>query len=112
MFCTSCGVKLEKDWAFCPTCGKKVEPLFLSSKERKDLSTYDIEKRDFSGFDTELFEKLRKLRLRIAQEKNVPAYFVFDNKTLKEIVLNKPKNYNEFLEICGVGESNKSTSLI
>lgn len=57
-----------------------------------------------SLLNSPLFEKLRQKRSEIAKENNVPAYVVFSDKTLLEMVHKKPQNKEEMLEISGVGE--------
>lgn len=51
-----------------------------------------------------LFDQLRKLRYKIAEEEGIPAYLVFNDKTLKEIEIQRPVTDDEFLEINGVGD--------
>lgn len=51
-----------------------------------------------------LFERLRQLRLRIANEENVPAYQIFNDATLKEIEMERPMSEDEFVRINGVGK--------
>ncbi len=55
--------------------------------------------------DDELYEKLREYRLNKAKELNVQAWIIFNNDTLSKLVLNKPKNKEEFLAIPGFGEN-------
>jgi ATP-dependent DNA helicase RecQ len=51
-----------------------------------------------------LFEKLRRLRLDIAQRLGVAPYVVFHDKTLKEMAVVSPSTPAELLGITGVGE--------
>ncbi|WP_418644496.1 DNA helicase RecQ [Tenacibaculum insulae] len=51
-----------------------------------------------------LFERLRKLRYRIAKEENIAAYLVFSDATLKELEKERPQTDNAFLAISGVGQ--------
>jgi ATP-dependent DNA helicase RecQ len=51
-----------------------------------------------------LFEKLRRLRLDIAQRLGVAPYVVFHDKTLKEMAGIRPSTPAELLGITGVGE--------
>lgn len=55
--------------------------------------------------DDELFEKLRSLRSQLAQEKNLPPYVIFSDKTLTELAEKQPQTSLEFLQIKGVGKS-------
>lgn len=51
-----------------------------------------------------LFERLRILRYKIAQEEDIPAYLVFSDATLKEIERERPLSESDFLNISGVGQ--------
>ncbi|HSI91372.1 MAG TPA: DNA helicase RecQ [Adhaeribacter sp.] len=51
----------------------------------------------------ELFETLRKLRKKIADEKNVPPYVIFTDSTLQEMASERPTNRISMLAISGVG---------
>ena len=53
----------------------------------------------------ELFEKLRDLRLKLAQEINKPAFVVFSDATLEDMEFKKPRTREEFAEVSGVGEA-------
>lgn len=55
-------------------------------------------------YDQNLFQKLRILRKRIAEERDVPPFIIFGDVSLREMARNKPKNKNEFLNIKGVGQ--------
>ncbi|HUF12488.1 MAG TPA: ATP-dependent DNA helicase RecQ [Longimicrobiales bacterium] len=52
-----------------------------------------------------LFEKLRALRKRLADERSVPAYVVFSDRTLREMAERRPATENDLLDINGVGPS-------
>jgi len=51
----------------------------------------------------DLFETLRVLRLQLAREADIPAYQIFNDATLKEIVQFRPMTDEEFMQISGVG---------
>ena len=53
--------------------------------------------------DDKLFQALRLLRLELAQKENVPAYVIFNDKVLTEIVAQKPTSLEDFAEIPGIG---------
>ncbi|MFC4990956.1 RecQ family ATP-dependent DNA helicase [Rubritalea tangerina] len=57
------------------------------------------------GFDPELFERLKKVRFEIAQAENVPAYAIFNNKTLEAFTRLRPKSMQAGRRIRGVGET-------
>jgi ATP-dependent DNA helicase RecQ len=54
--------------------------------------------------DELLFEQLRGLRRRFADERDVPAYVIFSDVSLRQMARNYPTTANEFRRIPGVGE--------
>jgi ATP-dependent DNA helicase RecQ len=56
-------------------------------------------------YDEALFEKLRSLRKRLADERAVPAYIIFTDVTLREICRVYPVTAEQFAGITGVGEA-------
>ncbi len=50
-----------------------------------------------------LFERLRKVRLEIAREEDIPAYLIFNDATLKDMEKQRPMSDSEFMLINGVG---------
>jgi ATP-dependent DNA helicase RecQ len=54
--------------------------------------------------DEALFECLRGLRRKLADERNVPAYVIFSDVSLREMAKNYPTTTLEFRRIPGVGE--------
>ena len=54
--------------------------------------------------DKELFEVLRKLRLRIAQEKGEPPFVIMSDKVLHQLATYKPTTIQAFGNINGIGE--------
>ena len=54
--------------------------------------------------DEALFEHLRDLRRKLADERNVPAYVIFSDVSLREMAKNYPITETEFRRIPGVGE--------
>ncbi len=54
--------------------------------------------------DMALMKKLKELRLKIAQEKKVPAFVIFSDATLVDMCCRMPSNEDEFLEVSGVGK--------
>ncbi len=53
--------------------------------------------------DTGLFEELRALRRRLADEQGVPAFVVFGDATLRELASAKPMSGAAMLRVSGVG---------
>ena len=55
--------------------------------------------------DPELLERLKELRRRLAQQRRVPAYVVFNDATLHEMAALKPATLDELLQVNGVGQA-------
>ena len=55
--------------------------------------------------DLGLWEALRACRQALASEHNVPAYVIFHDKTLQEMLTYRPKTASEMLGISGVGQT-------
>jgi ATP-dependent DNA helicase RecQ len=54
--------------------------------------------------DETLFERLRLLRKKLADERDVPAYIVFSDVALRQMARNYPQSERDFARISGVGE--------
>lgn len=52
----------------------------------------------------ELFEHLRQLRKRLAQEQGVPPYLIFSDATLEEMAAQRPATASALKAVSGVGE--------
>lgn len=59
---------------------------------------------DFS-YDSSLFERLRKLRKKLADSTGVPPYIIFTDVTLAQMAAEIPRNEQALLSISGVGTS-------
>ena len=54
--------------------------------------------------DMGLFQALRELRARYAAKEHAPAYVVFTDASLRDMVRQRPVTKEQFLQISGVGE--------
>ena len=54
--------------------------------------------------DEVLFDRLRQLRKKLADERDVPAYIVFSDVALRQMARHCPAGEREFARISGVGE--------
>lgn len=55
--------------------------------------------------DVPLFEHLKQIRKRLADEQGVPSFVVFHDKTLRQMAANKPTSLSVFAGLEGVGET-------
>jgi len=60
-------------------------------------------KPETGDYDEELFEVLRKKRKSLADERGVPPYVVFSDKSLVDMCAKKPTTPQTFAQIYGVG---------
>lgn len=79
------------------------QPLLLESPKRKPAPKPLIEKDSWADVDRELFEELRKLRRKLAQQRSVPAYIVFNDATLRDIARKRPSTPDALLRVSGIG---------
>ena len=70
-----------------------------AAKKRERLTA------DGRTVDDTLFERLRALRRRLAEEQGVPAYVVFSDATLAAMAALKPQTTEEMLRVSGVGQT-------
>ncbi|MDR0563337.1 MAG: DNA helicase RecQ [Azoarcus sp.] len=57
-----------------------------------------------AGIPTTLFERLRVWRAETAQTRNVPAYVIFHDTTLRDIAITRPQTLDDLRQVTGVGE--------
>ena len=84
-------IQLRKD----PVPAKAKQPPRLISKHENDF---------FDQTSTDLWEKLRVLRLKLAKEQDIPPFIVFHDRTLRELVAYLPRSLEEMRDISGIGE--------
>lgn len=79
-----------------------------SAKENKTASPTPLfTPTVFEDEDEGLFEALRHLRKKLADQLAIPAYIVLSDKTLHLLALKKPGDMEAFGEISGIGEFKK-----
>ena len=72
--------------------GQRTMPLIVESDENK-----------------ELFEKLRQVRKRIADENHWPAYVVMSDRSLHALAIERPTTLQAFGNVFGIGEHKRDT---
>lgn len=77
---------------------QRLEFLKDSPKKKKGRST------SLPTSNSPLFEALRALRRKLAQEENKPPFMIFSDMTLHEMVHIKPQTLDELLTVPGVGQ--------
>ncbi|WP_321479548.1 DNA helicase RecQ [uncultured Bacteroides sp.] len=97
--------------------GKEKAYLVVIKREEKVVSAKKKKKGEKMGRELaldlpnnenkELFEALRAIRKKLAEEQNIPAYIVLSDKVLHLLSTEKPKNLLEFGAISGIGDYKK-----
>lgn len=105
-------VAYEDNFHLRPTpLGMKV----VRGEQRIELSAYEdtafqprrkaaAEPRVVLSPEEELLRRLKEVRREIAAKENIPAYIVFNDATLLDMVRRKPKDVGQLLLVSGVGE--------
>ena len=88
---------------------KRSQPLSSAAAAVHVISAEDIRRSGATmdipdGIPTTLFDRLRAWRFATAKERNVPAYVVFQDATLREIAIKRPRTLSELAAISGVGD--------
>ena len=84
----------------------KRETLTLARKERQQAAAAPRGERVRAGeesYDAGLYDALAALRREKAEERSVPAYVIFNNRTLQEMARKVPRTPEEFAGVSGVG---------
>ncbi len=79
---------------------KKKETAAATPKQRRKKGS-DVE---LSALGMELFDSLRKLRMKLAKKRGIPPYMVASDKALKGMCERLPRTKEEMLEVGGIGE--------
>ena len=59
---------------------------------------------DPSDYDDKLFNHLKKVRLDLSKDRNIPPFIIFSDASLKDMATLKPQSEEKFLEVKGVGD--------
>ncbi len=81
-------------------------PTWRSPRERsRSAGSSGLDAAELGADERELFEALRARRRELADEAGVPAYIVFGDKVLLEMVSRRPSSPSELLQVPGVGQA-------
>jgi ATP-dependent DNA helicase RecQ len=75
----------------------------IINKEKNTRKSKVMKMADEGEVNSDLFAELKKLRYSISREEAVPAYIIFNDKSLKAMAGDLPVTENQFLAISGVG---------
>ncbi|MDJ0517163.1 MAG: DNA helicase RecQ [Trichodesmium sp. MO_231.B1] len=79
--------------------GRKIKvEIAIEKKHKIEKTTTSL-----AADELRLFEELRALRKRIADEQMVPPYVIFHDSNLRDMAQKRPQTLDEFIDISGVG---------
>lgn len=79
-------------------------PKAIKGKKSDESGKPTVNAFDLSPQQQELFERLRTLRMKLAKQQNVPAFVIFSDATLIDMVQKSPTTPEHMLAISGVGQ--------
>lgn len=86
---------------------KEGEKIQLSQSVTKNRLIYRAMPKDLKKYltfeDQKLLIELKRVRMDISRTRKIPAYLVFNDETLTQILLKKPKTVSSFQRIDGIG---------
>ena len=88
----------------CDVCGAEpewmsAEPAILAVSKPKTKPVETAE-----AADPELMEYLREWRLRVSRERNLPAFMILTDATLRDLAARRPQSLKELIGVTGIGE--------
>ncbi len=84
--------------------GEESISLTIPNNDLKGTKKKTKERSGIKASNSPLFELLRALRRKLADEENKPPFMIFSDATLHEMTQAKPKNTEELLDVSGVGQ--------
>ncbi len=91
---------------------KKGTEILYGREEIEGLKREEVRKKPkafrakgFDAYDEALFDRLRVLRKKLAEEHKVPPYIIFSDMTLHEMCVYYPSTLDEMIAVSGVGET-------
>ena len=76
----------------------------MVKKTKEQVRSSQTDKESWKGVDRVLFEKLRSLRREMAQERVVPPYVIFSDRTLRDLARVRPSSLAKMRQLYGIGE--------
>ena len=110
--------KIAMEEGYLPKMTDPKKPAIRKERKTPNVNTtttqvFHIEKDGFDVIcdatgniltDMELLKKIRQWRYDKAKEKNMRAYWIFNNATLVDLATRQPRTREELLSISGIGE--------
>jgi ATP-dependent DNA helicase RecQ len=72
--------------------------------EKGERKKTKVDTRSWEGVDTDLFDKMKKLRRKLSTERSVPPYVIFSDAVLRNLARERPVTETKMRQVSGVGE--------
>ena len=72
--------------------------------EQRNVNVLEVVKAEIDTTNSSLYDKLKSYRLKTSQEREIPPYCVFTNKTLDDLAKKHPVTLDELKMVIGVGK--------
>lgn len=99
--CDSCDPRSERRVVLPATIRKIQEKPQKSERKKKSI---DVDDASLTPQDVLKLELLREWRRNYAKERDIPAFMVFGDKTLKDLILKSPQTEEDLKSIYGLGQ--------
>lgn len=86
------------------TLNLRKQEIILIKKDKKEKRDF-ARSREAQHDKHDLFDALKNLRNKLAKQKNLPSYIIFNDKSLHDMCLLLPQSESDFLLVHGVGQS-------
>ncbi len=84
---------------------KRLYAKFRQPEKPRRSSPRKILHEPVAGVDDKLFASLREYRKAAADRRGIPAYCVFTDATLRQLITARPRSRSELLSVSGIGEA-------
>jgi len=85
-----------------------VTPKLLKPAAGKPRREAKTARESWQGVDKGLFEELRKLRRKLAEERGLPPFVVFSDATLRDLARRRPSTFEGLLDVHGIGDKKRA----
>jgi ATP-dependent DNA helicase RecQ len=85
-----------------------VTPKLLKPAAGKPRREAKAARESWQGVDRNLFEELRKLRRKLAEERGLPPFVVFSDATLRDVARKRPSTFDGLLTVHGIGDKKRA----
>lgn len=81
----------------------------VAVKKKKEIEAKrrKVREEEWGDIDQNLFQVLRRKRAELANTRNVPAFIIFGDRSLREMARLQPRTEEDFASVYGVGEQKR-----